>query len=586
MNKRGMLRWVLLLAAMCTPLCASAQFEDGSLIGTVRDGSGALIQKAQVTIVSIETGITTTHTTDADGDYELPALHIGHYNVTVTHDGFAPAVARNVTVSVNTKLRVDLTMKIGAAEVVEVRGTQLALETETSQRGQVITQEQIQAFPLPTLDYSDLVGLATGVALSPIGTNNGNQSLVREGSFNVSGQRSMFNNYMLDGIDNNAHGTSNQGFSNQIIQPAPTSIAEFQVVTNNPSAEYGRASGATINVAYARGTNKFHGQVYEFFRNTVLNGGGYFPGNAGKPKTNRNQYGIDVSGPIRRNKAFFFVDYEGARQARSAVNYSNVPSLTDHAYSFAGAVYNPFTGKAYAKDAASGRYKVPESDLSPIAVSIMKAFPLPNVPGQPDSDLTNNYVFTQKFSDNSEKYDAKVDYQFGQRTAGFLRLSQMKELATDGVLIPLPFDGGSNGRQQIMDQQAVLGLTHQIRDNQLLEVRLGISYTKGAKSSLSVGQPVFAPIPGLVTDPRIAGALPTFAVSGYTTFGRQPTNPQWQYPFLLNPKVSYAFSRGRHSFKAGVEYQHIRVIDQDVNPIYGRFTFQCRHQHQDVLQLQ
>ena len=338
----------------------------------------------------------------------------------------------------------------------------MALETETSQRGQVITQAQIQAFPLPTLDYSNLVGLATGVALSPIGTNNGNQSLVREGSFNVSGQRSMFNNYMLDGIDNNAHGTSNHGFSKQIIQPAPNSIAEFQVVTNNPSAEYWSLSGATINVAYASGTNKFHEQVYEFFRNTVLNGGGYFPGNAGKPKTNRNQYGINLSGPIRRDKAFFFVDYEGARQARSAVNYSNVPSLTDHAYSFASAVYNPFTGKAYAKDAASGRYNVPESDLSPIAVSIMKAFPLPNVPGQPDSDLTNNYVFTQKFSDNSEKYDAKVDYQFSPRTFGFLRASQMKELATDGVLMPLPFDGGSNGRQQIMDQQAVLGLTRQV----------------------------------------------------------------------------------------------------------------------------
>jgi len=566
--------WLLAIFLTLIPGVGLAQFENGSLIGTIRDASGAVIAGAQVIIVNTGTGISVSKTTDKDGDYELPSVHIGTYTISATHEGFNKAIAENISISVNTRQRVDLTLHVGTVgETVEVTNVQLALETESSQRGQIITQYQTEAFPLPTLNYSDLVGLATGVTVSPIGTNNGNQSLVREGSFNVSGQRSMFNNYILDGVDNNAHGTSNQGFSNQIMQPAPTSVAEFQVVTNNSSAEYGRASGATINVAFASGTNKFHGQVYEYFRNTVLNGGGYFPGNAGKPKTNRNQYGANIGGPIMRNRAFFFADYEGFRQSRSNVNYSNVPSLFDHSYSFTQAVHNPFTGKNYAKDVTSVRYIVPEADLSPIAVKIMKAYPVPNVPGVVDGVLTNNYVFTQKFSDNSEKYDGKVDFQIDPRTSSFLRLSQMKELAVDGVLIPLPFDGGSNGNQKIMNQQAVLGVTRQLRSSQLLEMRLGVSYTKGAKSTLSVGQPVFAPIPGLVTDSRIAGGLPTFAVSGYTTFGRQPTNPQWQYPFMLNPKLSYAFSVGRHSLKAGVEYQHIRVIDQDVNPIYGRFTY-------------
>ena len=276
---KSMYAWLLAIFLTLIPGVGLAQFENGSLIGTIRDASGAVIAGAQVIVVNTGTGISVSTTTDKDGDYELPSVHIGTYTISATHEGFNKAIAENISISVNTRQRVDLTLHVGmVGETVEVTNVQLALETESSQRGQIITQYQTEAFPLSTLNYSDLVGLATGVTVSPIGTNNGNQSLVREGSFNVSGQRSMFNNYILDGVDNNAHGTSNQGFSNQIMQPAPTSVAEFQVVTNNSSAEYGRASGVTINVAFASGTNKFHGQVYEYFRNTVLNGGGYFPG--------------------------------------------------------------------------------------------------------------------------------------------------------------------------------------------------------------------------------------------------------------------------------------------------------------------
>src|SRR6185295_2179658 len=160
--------------------------------------------------------------------------------------------------------------------------------------------------------------LTTGVRQSAIGT--GSASTLREGSFNVNGLRSTFNNFLLDGVDNNAYGTSNQGFSNQVMQPPPDAVAEFKVVTNNMSAEYGRAGGATINVAYQSGSNEFKGSLWEFFRDTKLNATGFFKPLGGvKPPLRRNQFGGVLGGPIMKNKAFFLVDYEGFRQNRQQV---------------------------------------------------------------------------------------------------------------------------------------------------------------------------------------------------------------------------------------------------------------------------
>lgn len=257
---------------------ALAQYENGSIVGTVHDGSGAVVPTATVKVTNIATGVVSTRQTNDSGDYEVPALRVGQYNVEVTKSGFAPTRATDISVSVAARQRIDLTLQVGeTSTTVEVSGVSLQMETDTSQRGQIVTQYQTAALPLVSRNYSDLIGLTTGVRQTTQSySSTSNTGLVREGSFNVNGQRSIFNNFLLDGMDNNAYGESNQGFSNQIIQPAPDSIAQFQVVTNNETAEYGRASGAVVNVAFAQGGNQFHGRVYEFIRNTDLNATGFF----------------------------------------------------------------------------------------------------------------------------------------------------------------------------------------------------------------------------------------------------------------------------------------------------------------------
>ena len=339
----------LLLATACVSatVSAPAQYENGSVVGTVRDSSGAVVADATVTVTNRATGVVSTRQTDGSGDYEVPALRVGQYDVAITHAGFATATATNITVSVAARQRVDLQLNVGeATTTVEVSDVALKIETDQSQRGETVTAHQVVGLPLVSRNYSDLVGLAPGVRQTANGvTTTSNTGLVREGSFNVNGQRSMFNNYLLDGMDNNAYGESNQGFSNQIIQTPPDSVAAFQVVTNNESAEYGRASGATINVASAQGTNTLHGRVYEFLRNTDLNAIGFFaPPGGTKPQFNRNQFGGNVGGPILRNRAFFFLDYEGLRQARKQVSSATLPTPAQLGGVFSKAVYDPYTG--------------------------------------------------------------------------------------------------------------------------------------------------------------------------------------------------------------------------------------------------
>ena len=194
--------------------------------------------------------------------------------MTAEKAGFSIALVENLQVTVGARQRVDLTMAVGQlTEKVEVSASAVLLQTDSSDRGQVITGEQTRALPLNGREYSALALLSPGVRVSPLTTGG---LTPREGSFNVNGLRSTFNNFLIDGVDNNAYGTSNQGFSNQVMQPSPDAVEEFKVVTNNMSAEYGRAAGATINVAYASGTNQFRGSAWEFVRRTALNATGFF----------------------------------------------------------------------------------------------------------------------------------------------------------------------------------------------------------------------------------------------------------------------------------------------------------------------
>jgi len=560
----------IFLAAVCfsAPVAATAQYENGSIVGTVRDASGASVAGATVTVTNRATGVVSTRKSDDNGDYEVPALRVGQYDVKIEKEGFATANATNITILVASRQRVDLALNVGSASTtVEVRDVALAVETDQSQRGETITQHQTVSLPLVSRNFSDLVGLAPGVRTTGNAlTTTSNTGLVREGSFNVNGQRSMFNNYLLDGMDNNAYGESNQGFSNEIIATIPDSVAAFQVVTNNESAEYGRGSGATINVASAQGGNQFHGRVYEFIRNTDLNAIGFFPPAGGKkPQFNRNQFGGNFNGPIFHDKFFFFLDYEGLRQVRKQISSSTLPTPAQLGGRFSKTVYDPYNGTAY----AAGTSILSSPNISPIARTIAGFVAQLN----PGTAASNNFTTLQRSNNRGDKGDLRLDYTFNPRNSMFVRASHLKTNALDAPVFGLPLDGNSNGNQRILDRQLAAGYTRVIGANQLLDVRVGISTTKAGKFSTSIGTNPGFTFAGLPTDPTVAGGIPGIGITGFSALGRQTTNPQFQNPAIFNPKINYTLIRGAHSIKLGYEFQKVWMDVQDTNPLYGGYSF-------------
>lgn len=547
-----------IVLAIVTAGTAYAQFETATVLGTVRDASNAVVPEATVTLTNTATGVSATKSTNAEGNFEFFTVSAGLYLMTVEKSGFAMAMVENITVQVGSRMRVDAQMSVGqVTERVQVTGTAPLIETDTSARGQIITGDQTRALPLNGREYSSLALLTTGVRLSAL--NNNQAGTPREGAFNVNGLRSTFNNFLIDGVDNNAYGTSNQGFSNQVMQPAPDAISEFKVVTNNMSAEYGRAAGATINVAYRSGGNQFHGNAWEFLRDTKMNAEGFFKPATGKPTLSRHQYGGTFGGPIVRNKAFFFGDFEGFRQDRKITTISSIPTPQQRQGILSVDVVDPRTGTLYAAGT-----RIP---MTAFAAKVMSQLPDTTSAGN-----TNNYTILQQFTNHTDKAGGKVDMRLSDRTSVFGRFGWRDLHTVDQPAIPLPAGGGGNGTIYVQNKQLALGSTYVVGDASLLEARFGWSTTRAGKNPPALGSASALDdygITGLPNDPRIAGGLPSQTITGYTALGRQSTNPQWQYPTVFNPKVNYTTLMGRQSIKAGYEFQRINTEVQDVNPLYG-----------------
>jgi len=568
-ERRSASPWPRLLAACLALLVLQArplhaQFDTAVVLGTVRDGSGAVVPGATVTLKNQETGITSDAVSDANGNFQFGNVRIGVYQVTAACEGFSTSVIDNVGVAVNARQRVDFSLQIGAvSDRVQVTGGAQLLETDSSERGQVVERQQIVNLPLNGRSYSSLALLSTGVVES---NQNGVATSGREGSFNVNGLRNTNNNFQLDGVDNNLYGTSNQGFSNQVIQVSPDAVAEFKVQTNNYSAEYGRSGGAVINATYRSGTNELRGSAWEFNRNTALNATGFFkPTGGNKPSLDRNQFGFVLGGPIVRNHAFFFADYEGFRQEQRTVVFSTIPTADQRQGILTVPVTNPFTGEQFA-----ARTPLP---LTPFARKVLSELPAPNVPGV----TSNNYQKSVPNRSDYDKWNVRLDHKFNERLSGFVRIGQQKNNAFEAPNIDGPSGSNQNGFINVDSTQAVIGGTYILGPSSLLDMRLGISRTNAGKKPPVIGGPSMFELYGITglpeNDASITGGLTPQSITGYSQLGRQSTNPQFQNPSLFNPRVSLTRILGRHSLKVGFEFAAINTEVQDTNPLYGLDTY-------------
>ena len=571
------LRFALaLLVAAGSSITAYAQFDTGTALGTIKDPSGAGVQGASVELLSIAKGVRMTRKTDASGDFEFDNLQAGDYKITVNASGFEASSTDPFQVNVGARQRVDLTLKLGSAnDTVVVTGAASLLETDSSGRGGTVESAQAIALPLNGRSYADLAQLVPGVRRSLLDTVASNPP--RDASYNVNGLTSQYNNFTLDGIDNNAYQEANQGYSNEAVIPSPDAIQEFKVQTDNYSAEYGRAGGAIINATTRSGTNAFHGGAYDYLRNTVLNAFGPFYGTGVKPTLVQNQFGGTFGGPVLKDKLFFFTDYEGLRSVSHLLTTATLPTPTELTGLFtsdgtAGGkpipIKNPYTGVIY----ENGQVPLTDPNIDPVALKTFANLPAPNIPGAALTAVNFQYLPASTTTD--DKGDGRADFILNQKQNGFFRYSQRSVVFFQPPSFPGPAGGNNNGTLYARTRQLAAGWNWVVDDNSILELRFGQTWTESGKQPAYLGQPNFlAGIPNVPQDPAYTGGLNTQTVSGFTAFGEQATNPQFTNPTQANPKVNYTWIKGHHSLKVGYEYGWLAQAISDFHPKFGSDTY-------------
>ncbi len=573
-----------------------AQVDTATIVGTVQDSSGAIVPGASVTATEVNTNIKTSTRTDTAGNYVLTPLKIGNYAVAVEAQGFKKETRGGVVLQVQDRVRVDFALQIGSiSEAINIEADVPVVQTESSSLGDVIASRQITDLPLNGRDYTQLATLTTGVTKitenggginGATSATNGNAG----GAFAVNGTRGNLNNFMLDGIDNN----SNDNAGN-ILRTSVDAIAEFKVQTSNYSAEFGRSGGAVINATIKSGTNQFHGTLFEFLRNSDLDARGFFESpDQAKAPFKQNQFGGTVGGPIKKNKLFFFGDYQGARVRAANTDIATVPTPAEIGGDFSGLlgpqvgtdalgrpvyqgqIFDPASTTTVNGNVVRNPFQgniIPASRLDTIAHNVAALYPAPTVAGA----TRNNYIVNAPGKDTIDQMDARGDYNISDRQQIFGRFSLSQRTRFQSPPLPGLADGGnySTGNYFEGTRGAVLAHTFTISPSMVNEVRIGFSRNHYRDNIPSYGQsypPAGLAVPG-VPDNSTVNGLTLFQPSGYIRIGEPGYTPTFSTSQEFQYGDTLSIIHGKHTIKVGPQVRFSQFNLFQVGQPRGRFGF-------------
>jgi Carboxypeptidase regulatory-like domain/TonB dependent receptor len=553
--------WVVLLAFVPQP--AWGQQVTAAITGTVTDPSGAPIANAMVTAKDTARGTAWMTTTNSDGVYNLPRVPTGNYEVRVESKGFQTAFRPAFTLELNQTARVDFQMKLGqVTETVEVNSEAPLLQTDSTQLNTVINSTTNVALPLATRNYVQLTLLAPGSVHPDPETMTTPTDNFGAGRPYINGNREQANNFMLDGLDNNQVSDNLVGYT-----PSVDAIQEFNMITNNASAEFGNFQGGIISTQIKSGTNQYHGDLFEFFRNDKLNANNWANNwsDAPRAKLRWNMYGATLGGPVKKDRLFFFVDYQGQRFDRpSTTSAITVYTAAERQGDFSQLLqqkgiqlYNPF-------DIVNGQRQpfpnnqIPMSLLDPVAANV---FASPLYPQAVNGNLTNNAFNTSQSAINVNQGDAKVDWNISDKDRFFGRYSQSFLDSPTTNSQPLDF----NSFDFAPIHSGVLDWTRTFSPTFVNEVRAGVNYilTNSGTSPSTLGN--VAENLGIANGNARGPGLLNLAISGGVVGGIGNSDIYQLFPStVIQAEDTVVITKGRHIIHTGFQ-----VFRERIDPFYG-----------------
>jgi hypothetical protein len=560
----------VVVAALCC--CSVYAQEQSGLAGTVTDQSGALVPNVTVTAKNGQTGLRRSVSTNVSGEYALPNLPVGTYDVTVEAAGFKTAVASGIKLNVQQTARVDVQLELGpVSEQVQVTSAAPLLQTVSSQVGTLVDNQRIVELPLNGRNFTQLTLLVPGAVESTPGDYVYTYSLATRGtgvSFSVNGQSANYNQYLLDGVVIKEVQHEGPAFS-----PSIDAIQEFQVQSSNYDAEFASEAGGQINLVTKSGTNSFHGTAYEFLRNDALDARNFFA--TSNPELRQNQFGGTLGGPIVKDRTFFFGSYEGTRIRRGFTQTALVPDASERSGDFSSLlsqginVIDPLNGQPFPND------QIPANRISSVASTVLNKYvPLPNFSGNP----AYNYVSLDANAINVNQYIGRVDHRLTDKHLLFARYLIESVDNISPKLFPT-----DSFQQRSEGQNAAIGYTFTISPTKINEIKF--AYNRHAENEV-VGQAFKDNVVGdlglrgLCENPACWG-IPDFYVGPYTNFGEHGqgqtvSGPRGWRNEIFEGGESFFWTHGSHSIKLGMQISRNRDTFPEAIYPRGEFSFDGR----------
>ncbi len=577
----------LLLLLMSFTLHAQ---QTGSIVGNVKDPSGAAVPDANITFVNASTQLQRVVTSNGQGEYVASALPTGEYSITVEKTGFRKLERTGLTLTTANTLTVDLELQVGSEmQTVEVSAQASLLQSQSGTVSALVDSKQVVNLPLATRNFTDLVLLTPGAhqgSASNLGEGGSAYSIRGGANFSVNGTTAASNSYLIDGLYNR-----NQWLNTLVMVPVVDSIQEYRVLTSSFNAEYGESAGAVTLVTTKAGSNQFHGSAWEFLRNDRLNANTYFAKRSGlaRPKYNRNVFGGNIGGPLWRDRTFFFADYQGIRQHTPVTYTTTIPTQAQvnmvKTGDFSAApvtIYNPYTTTTV--NGVSTRTPYLNNRVTPnldaAAGRFISLLPVPTTSGS-----TNNYTITPNLTLNDDQFDTRVDQNIGAADHLFFKYSydRAKQISP-GTMYPNPaanipvgpyFSTGGNGfGTDAFAQSGTLGFTHVFTPETLLELHAGIVRWNAEVSPLGVGYASASAvgIPNINYSPQ-SGGLPSVSVSGFATMGDGSSYPEISHITTFQYDGDIIRTKGSHTIKVGLLFLRHRFNGFSAFPVRGTFDF-------------